>query len=45
MNDESAYEDEMYQNRQEIWEEYQEYAENVQRSEDDGWFYPDEDPE
>ncbi|GJQ33872.1 MAG: hypothetical protein HBSAPP04_27110 [Ignavibacteriaceae bacterium] len=27
---------------QEILEECQEYAENFQRAEEDGWFYPDE---
>ena len=27
----------------EIQEECQEYGENMQRSEDEGWFYPDED--
>ena len=29
--------------RSEIQEECQEYGENMQRSEDEGWFYPDED--
>ena len=43
MNDESAYEDEMNEIRREIQEECQDYGENMQRSEDEGWFYPDED--
>jgi hypothetical protein len=43
MNEESAYEDEMNEIRREIQEECQEYGENMQRSEDEGWFYPDGD--
>lgn len=42
MNEESAYEDEMNEIRREIQEECQEYGENMQRSEDDGWFYSDD---
>lgn len=30
---------------QEILEETNEYAENYQRSDEDGWFYPDEEGE
>lgn len=41
MNEESAYEDEMNDIRQEIQEECEEYGENMQRSEDEGWFYSD----
>ena len=45
MNEKSAYEDEMNEIRQEIQEECQEYGENMQRSEDEGWFYSDGDAE
>ncbi len=45
MNEESAYEDEMNDIRQEIQEECQEYGENMQRSEDEGWFYSDDNSE
>ena len=43
MNEDTAYDDEMNQIQQEIQEECQEYGENMQRSEDEGWFYSDED--
>ena len=45
MYEESAYEDEMNEIRREIQEECQEYGENMQRSEEEGWFYSDESPE
>ncbi len=41
MNEESAYEDEMNEIHQEIQEECQEYGENMQRSDEEGWFYSD----
>lgn len=37
------YDGEMAQIQREITEECMEYGENTQRSEDEGWFYPDED--
>jgi hypothetical protein len=36
----SAYEQEVME---EIYEEVQEYADNLERSEEEGWFYADED--
>lgn len=40
---EDDYNDEMAQIQREITEECMEYGENMQRSEDEGWFYPDGD--
>lgn len=37
------YDDEMAEAQREILEEGAEYAENWQRSEEDGWFYSDND--
>lgn len=37
------YDSDMYEAQREILEECDEYAENWQRSEEDGWFYSDED--
>ena len=37
--------DEIARIHSEIQEECQEYGENMQRSEDEGWFYPDDDGE
>lgn len=39
MNEETVYEDEVNETHREIQEECQEYGENTQRSENDGWFY------
>ncbi len=39
------YDGEMEQIQREISEECMEFGENMQRSEDEGWFYSDEDAE
>ena len=38
-----GYYDEMTQIQREITEECMEYGENIQRAQDEGWFYSDED--
>ncbi len=43
MNDD--YDDYQQDLMQEIVQEVYEYSSNCQRSEDEGWFYPDEDEE
>ena len=42
-DDYESYENEMTQIQREITEECMEYGENMQRSEEDGWFYDDGD--
>jgi hypothetical protein len=45
MENESDYGEEQAQINREIIEECQEYGENMHRSDEEGWFYPDDESE